>query len=274
MFDKVSINEVKRYWDRRPCNIRHSPSKIGTRKYFDEVETRRYFVEPHILKFADFEKWQGKKILEIGCGIGVDTINFARKGAKVTAVDISEKSLDLAKQRAKVYGFEDKINFYCANAEELSKIVPVEPYDLIYSLGVIHHTPHPERVIAEIRNYVRSGSVIKIMLYHRYSWKVFWILLTQGKGAFWKINELIASYSEAQTGCPVTYTYSIKDVRKLLKGFNIIDISIDHIFPYKIDDYIRYRYNKVWYFRYLPQFIFRRLKRRFGWHLCITAIAP
>ncbi len=271
MFSHTLIRNVKDYWDQRPCNIRHSPSKIGTRQYFDEVEERKYFVEPHIPRFADFKKWRGKKVLEIGCGIGTDTINFARNGAQVTAVELSETSLDLARERAKIYGLEDKISFYCADAEELSKYVPTEPYDLIYAFGVIHHTPQPEKAIEQMRYYVHSESVVKLMVYHRYSWKVFWTLITHGKGAFWKIDELIARHSEAQTGCPITYTYSRKDIQRLLEGFKVTDTSIEHIFPYRISDYIQHRYNKVWYFRYLPQFLFRYLERHFGWHMCVTA---
>src|SRR3989338_4971935 len=132
---KEKIEDVKEYWDGRPCNVRHSKEEIGTKKYFDEVEARKYFVEPHIPKFAEFEKWKGKKVLEVGCGIGTDTISFARNGAYVTAVELSEESLKIAKQRAKIYGLDKEIKFYLANAEELTKFVPVEPYDLIYSFG-------------------------------------------------------------------------------------------------------------------------------------------
>src|ERR1700747_3084868 len=96
------IEAVEAYWNARPCNIRHSPKPVGTREYFDEVEARKYFVEHHIPAFADFERWRGKKVLEIGCGIGTDTINFARHGAQVTAVDLTEKSLEVARQRARV----------------------------------------------------------------------------------------------------------------------------------------------------------------------------
>ena len=94
------------------------PKPVGTRDYFEEVEARKYFVESHIPAFADFERWRGKKVLEIGCGIGTDTINFARHGALVTAVDLTEKSLEVARQRAKVFGLEDRIRFYHANAEQ------------------------------------------------------------------------------------------------------------------------------------------------------------
>lgn len=273
-FSRVSVERVKDFWDRRPCNIRHSPQPVGTREYFDEVEARKYFVEPHIPRFAQFERWRGKKVLEIGCGIGTDTINFARAGAHVTAVELSEKSLEIAQRRAEVYGLQDCIRFYLGNAEELTTFVPVEPYDLIYSFGVIHHTPHPERAIEQMCHYARPGSIVKIMVYHRYAWKVLWILLTYGKGQFWRLNELVARHSEAETGCPITYTFSPQEVRRLLNGFQIVDMWVDHIFPYRIADYVQYRYKKVWYFRGMPQPLFRWLERHLGWHLCVTTIVP
>ncbi len=84
----AGIEEVRSYWDRRPCNIRHSLAPVGTREYSDQVEPRKYFVEPHIPRFAEFVKWRGKHVLEIGCGIGMETINFAKVGADVTVVDL------------------------------------------------------------------------------------------------------------------------------------------------------------------------------------------
>lgn len=268
-YDEVTIENVREYWDARPCNIRHSQKEIGSREYFDEVEFRKYFVEPHIPGFAEFEKWKGKKVLEIGCGIGTDTVNFARAGAEVTAIDYSEKSLEIAKQRAEVFGLN--INFYKANAEEISKVVPVQEYDLVYSFGVIHHTSHPDKVISEIKKYMGKESEFKIMVYNRYSWKVFWIMLRNGKGAFWKLSELIAKYSEAQTGCPVTYSYTINSISNLLDGFTVLDSKVEHIFPYSIPEYKNHKYKKVWYFRYLPEKLFKWMERNFGWHLCVTA---
>jgi 2-polyprenyl-3-methyl-5-hydroxy-6-metoxy-1,4-benzoquinol methylase len=271
-FGAVSLDAVRDFWNRRPCNIRHSPKPVGTREYFDEVEKRRYFVEPHIPRFAEFPRWAGKRVLEIGCGIGTDTINFARAGALVTAVDLSEESIALARERARVFGVEDRITFYAADAENLSKTVPPEPYDLVYSFGVIHHTPHPERVIAEIRErFVHDDTVLKVMLYHRRSWKVFWIVATEGKGAFWNLEELVARNSEAQTGCPVTYTYTRREAEQLLEGFEVLDSQVDFIFPYRVEDYVEYRYVKNWQFRGIPAPVFRWLQRRAGWHLCLTA---
>ena len=275
-FESVPIERVREFWDRRPCNIRHSPKPVGTREYFDEVEARKYFVEPHIPVFAEFPRWRGERVLEIGCGIGTDTINFARHGALVTAVELSEKSLEIAKKRAEVYGLQDRIRFFWGDAENLTQFVPVEPYDLIYSFGVIHHTPRPERAVNQMRYYAQPGTTVKIMVYYRYSWKVLWILLTYGKGQFWRLAELIAQHSEAQTGCPVTYTYTRREARQLLEsaGFKVREMWVDHIFPYRIPDYIQYRYVKTWYFRWLPKPVFRWLERNFGWHLCITAEMP
>jgi 2-polyprenyl-3-methyl-5-hydroxy-6-metoxy-1,4-benzoquinol methylase len=275
-FSEKTIQEVKNYWDTRPCNVFHSPKKIGTREYFDEVEARKYFVEPHIPVFAEFKRWKGKKVLEIGCGIGTDTINFARAGAFVTAVDLSEHSIDIAKKRAEVFNLDKAIRFYCGNAEHLMEFLPHETYDLIYSFGVIHHTIHPDNVIAQTRNYLKPGGEFKVMVYHRYSWKVLWIILNYGKGSFWKSDRLIARYSEAQTGCPVTYTYSRREFKKILEshGFTVKYLHIDHIFPYRIPDYIQYNYVREWYFRWIPSWFFRWMERRYGWHLCASAVVP
>jgi len=274
-FSKVPLQTVQEFWDRRPCNIRHSTSTVGTKSYFDEVEQRKYLVEPHIPQFAEFDRWRGRKVLELGCGIGTDTINFARAGAQVTAVDLSPRSIQLAQRRAEVYGLGDRIKFYVADAENLSTYIPPEPYDLVYAFGVIHHTPYPARAIEEVRrNYVRSGTTLKLMVYHRYSWKSCTILVTQGRGRFWRMGDLVAKHSEAQTGCPVTYTYSRSDVKRLLgTGFDVRELRVNHIFPYRVSDYVEYRYTKVWYFNRLPAPFFRWLERRIGWHLCVTAEA-
>jgi 2-polyprenyl-3-methyl-5-hydroxy-6-metoxy-1,4-benzoquinol methylase len=270
-----SITDVQRYWDARPCNIRHSPKPVGSREYFDEVEARKYLVEPHIPAFAEFDRSAGKRVLEVGCGIGTDSVNFARAGAHVTAVDLSSESLHIAEQRAEVMGVADRIDFVQANAEELTSALPDEPYDLVYSFGVVHHTPHPERALAEMRALAAPGATLKLMVYHRRSWKVFWIVAARGRGRFWETDELVAKHSEAQTGCPVTFTYTRREARELLEqnGFRVRDIGVDHVFPYRVRDYVEYRYVKEPYFRWMPEPLFRAFEHRFGWHLLVTGEA-
>lgn len=217
-----TIEDVTTYWDRRPCNIRHSTAEIGTRQYFDEVEARKYFVEPHIPGFAQFERWAGKRVLEIGCGLGTDTMNFARAGAQVTAVDLSEKSIDLARKRAQVLGLQDAIRFAQADAEHLTDVIAPEPFDLVYSFGVIHHTPHPQRVLDLVPAYMRAGSEFRLMMYARNSWKD--IMIESG-----------FDQPEAQSGCPFAFTYTQDEMRAMLSAFNVVEIRQDQIFPYVIE---------------------------------------
>lgn len=274
-FSEIPIEEVQAFWNSRPCNLRHSAKACGTKEYFDEVEKKKFFVEPSLVEFANFPSVKGKKVMEIGCGLGTTTVNFARAGAvKVTAIDLSDKSIALAKQRAEVYGFTQQIEFHNINAEQLSKHISAETYDLIFSFGVIHHTPHPEKILKEAHKFLKPDGQLKIMVYYRYSWKVFWIVMKYGKFQFWQTAKLVAKYSEAQTGCPITYIYNKKEAKELLEqsGFKVISIDVDHIFPYRIPEYVKHEYIKEWYFRFMPQRFFRFLEKRLGWHLCLTAV--
>ncbi len=250
-----NINNVRDYWNKRPCNIRHSLSEIGTKKYFDEVEERKYFVEPHIPHFADFEKWKGKKVLEIGCGLGTDAINFARAGAKYSAIELSDKSLELTKKRFDVFNLDGK--FYQGNAEDLLSIVPIENYDLVYSFGVIHHTPNPGEVIESVKQYMGNESEFRLMMYAKNSWKN--IMIESG-----------FDQPEAQSGCPVAYTYSQDELRELLADFEIIDMHQDHIFPFIVGKYINYEYQLEPWFEVMSEKMFGALCRELGWHTLIT----
>lgn len=263
---------VRSYWDRRPCNIRHSNAPMGTKAYYDEVEARKYRVEPHIVDFADFPAWRNLNVLELGCGIGTDTINFARCGANVTAVDISERSLQIAKCRAVIYKLYKRINFFLGNIENLPTFGGQE-FDLVYSFGVIHHTPSPWKALIQARECIKDSGTLKIMVYHKWSWRVFCILFAHGRGRFWKLKDLVATHSEAQTGCPVTYVYSKREIKDMVErcGFKVQEIRVDHIFPYNIPEYVQYQYKKVWYFRWMPRRLFRWLETRIGWHLLVTA---
>lgn len=255
--NEISIEEVRAYWDRRPCNIRHSSEPIGTKDYFDAVERRKYFVEPHIPVFADFKKWRGKKVLEVGCGIGTDAVNFARYGAHYTGVELSKESLALAKDRFAVYGLSGR--FIHANAEDLPQSLYFERFDLVYSFGVIHHTPNPAKVISNVHNLMVEGSEFRLMLYAKNSWKNLMI-------------EAGLDQPEAQSGCPVANTYTKDEIRGLLSKFREIEIKQDHIFKFNVEKYINYEYELEPWFEAMPKPMLKKLEESLGWHMLIKCL--
>lgn len=269
-FSDVDIETVREFWDRRPCNIKHSDKQTNTKEFFDEVEKKKYFVEPHIPKFAEFSKYKDKKVLEIGCGIGTDSINFARAGAKLTIVELSSISLEITKKRFEIFNLT--ADFYLGNSEELSSFLPMDKYDLVYSFGVIHHTPYPEKAIGEIKKYMNPGSELKLMLYSKFSYKLIWIMKKTNQWDFSKMDELIAMYSEAQTGCPVTYTFTFDDIRELLSGFRIEEMYKAHIFPYKIEPYKKHQYILDDCFKNMNKHDLEKMEKDLGWHTLIRAI--
>lgn len=270
--DGQMIESVREFWDRRPCQIRHSDLEVGSREYFAAVERRRFFVEPHIATFAMFERWAGKRVLEIGCGLGTDAVHFARAGAEVTVVELSSKSLELCRRHFASQGLH--ATYVHGNAEELDALLPPQTFDLIYAMGVLHHTPHPERVLHVARRFMGPQSELRIMLYARWSWKVLAILARYGYRYGWNMNKAVPAHSEAQAGSPVTYVYSVRQARRLLESFNIIELRKDFIFPYRVGKYVKYQYERVWYFRVLPAPVFQWLERLLGWHLLIVAKRP
>ena len=261
---------IEKFWDDRPCNIKHSKKPIGQKEYFNEVEARKYFVEPHIPKFAEFEKWSGLNVLEIGCGIGTDSINFVRNGANLDIVELSGKSLDICKKRFSVFGLS--ANFYKNNAEALTTFLPSnKKYDLVYSFGVIHHASSPENIIKEIKKVLKPGGELRIMLYSKYSFKLFDFMHRKNTWDFSKADEINQYYAEAQTGCPVAKTYTFENIYDLLDGFKILEIKKDHIFPYKIPEYILGKYIVEDHLKDMPKEKFMEMEKELGWHTLARA---
>ena len=253
----TDIHQVQEFWDRQPCNVKYSDHPVGSREYFDQVEHRKLMVEPHILNFSEFSRWRGQDVLEIGCGLGTMAVNFARLGARYTGIELSSKTLDLCRQRFDVYGLSGK--FYEGNAEDLDSFLPHKTYDLVYSWGVIHHTPNPTKVIDQIRRYVKPDGTVKIMVYATNSWKNYMI-------------QAGLDQPEAQWGCPIANTYTQEGLIDLLgPDFEIEDIVQDHIFPYEIEAYKRKEYVLQPWFQNMPKQMFRVLESNLGWHLMVTA---
>ena len=288
----MTIDEVRKYWDRRPCNLRHSSIRLEDDPlgYSQRVTERKYKVEPHIPAFAGFECYKGLRVLELGCGIGTDTLSFARAGALVTAIDISRESLRIAYRRAMAEGFDplfllgtkfqtvpsfQRVTFICGDIEELQIPLAWDRYDLVYSFGVLHHTPHPGRALQFAHLYLKPSGRLKVMLYHRNSTKVARILAHHPLSLLKHVpvDEIVRLESEAQQGSPISRTYTRDEGIRLLQryGFAPIFCGVDHIFPYQIEAYTQHRYVRAFPWNLIRGQLFKNLEHRYGWHLLLEA---
>jgi len=157
---------VRAFWQANPCGIKFADAPPGTRRFYELVEAHRYTKEWHIPSAAGFANSGGLNVLEIGCGLGTDGAQFAEAGAKYTGVDLTEAAVDLARKRFELFNLDG--TFRTADAENLD--FPDNSFDLVYSHGVLHHTPETGKAIKEAHRVLRPGGRAVVMLYHRNSY--------------------------------------------------------------------------------------------------------
>lgn len=249
--------KIKRYWNNQPCNIRHGQSEQGTPEFFREVSERRYRVEPHIPEFAGFHLWAGKRVLEIGCGIGSDAEEFAKSGAEYVGVDYSDQSVEIARQRFKVLGLDGE--FYNIDASNSIDMAALGTFDLVYSFGVIHHFPAIDTIIDNVHTALNLGGEFRFMVYAKNSWK--YAMIQKGLDQF-----------EAQAGCPYAQAYSKEDIHDLLGDrFHLERLRQDHCFMYNVNAYKQGRYELEPWFEAMPEAHRQAVKEYLGWHLLVKA---
>src|SRR2546425_3339202 len=157
---------VRAFWQANPCGTKFADAEPGTRRFYELVEQHRYEKEWHIPTAADFAAARGLRVLEIGCGLGTDGAQFAKAGADYTGIDLTDAAIELARKRFELCGLQG--NFQIADAENLE--FPDESFDLVYSHGVLHHTPDTARAVREIHRVLKPGGRAIVMLYHRGSY--------------------------------------------------------------------------------------------------------
>lgn len=210
---------VRDYWNRQPCGSKIDGVECGTTGYFDAIARRRYAQEPFIKKYATPWSFNGKKVLEVGCGVGTDSEMFARNGADLTAVDISEHSVELANKNLELHNL--KADIRVADAENL----PFKDnyFDFVYSWGVLHHTPDTTKAISEIHRVLRPDGVACIMLYNRRSLVSLQMYILFGLlrfRPFAKLNDLYDKYHES----PGTKVYTPKEIMVMFKDWGDVKV--------------------------------------------------
>jgi ubiquinone/menaquinone biosynthesis C-methylase UbiE len=163
--------QVHAFWNAQSCDTQVAKAEPFSKQYFEEIEAFRYFDQPFIHAFAQFTRFRGKRVLEVGFGAGTDFIQWLRAGVLATGVDLTEEALQNLSRRIETYGLPAPEHIGIADAEKLP--FADHSFDLGYSFGVLHHTPDTEKAIRELVRVVKPGGEIKLMLYNRRSIYVF-----------------------------------------------------------------------------------------------------
>lgn len=258
---------AREQWSLDPCGAVYArDEEFGTREFFDEVERYRYEdYAPWMRSVMEFDKFAGKELLEVGCGMGTDLLQFARGGAICTGLDLTPRSIAISRHRFRVYNMPGQ--FVLSDSERLP--FPDQSFDVVYSNGVLHHTPATDKAVTEIHRVLKPGGVAKVMLYYRHSLNYWGEMmlhrgLLRGELLRGRTPEQImgrwVEYNE-QGAEPLVKVYSRGGARKLFADFSEVKFEIEQMTRREL------------YFlsALIPDKLFRSLSKHFGWNLIITA---
>jgi ubiquinone/menaquinone biosynthesis C-methylase UbiE len=290
---EANISNIKTFWDSSPCQSDLSQAK-DRRRYFEEISQKRFHGrEWHVPTVATFDAFRGRTVVEIGCGVGTDGIEFARNGANYIGVDLTPNSIELTRERFQVFGVPGR--FEVANAEQ-GLPLPDASVDHVYSFGVIHHSPVPEKIVQEIYRILKSGGTFTVMLYNRSSINYYveimflrrifrWCLLPGFMPGLvaaitgfdrWKLEghreilkkkitkEQWISMNTDGPFCPLARVYGRREAAILFKDFRNVR---QEIWEFNVDH---------WSFigKAIPDRVAKWVGRHWGWHRIIYGKKP
>jgi SAM-dependent methyltransferase len=262
--EKVRAREQ---WAQDPCGAEYDRDhELGTREFFDQIERHRYTqYAPWMPRLMGFDRFPGARLLEIGCGMGTDLLQFARGGARCTGIDLTPRSVEITQHHFALYDMRGA--FMIADGEHLP--FGSETFDVVYSNGVLHHTPDTAGAVREVHRVLRPGGTAKVMLYHRNSLNYgFEIILRRGLlgGEFVRgrsaeeIMSRVIEFSDHDAR-PLVKVYSRKQARALFSHFSDVQVDVEQLTREEL--------------RFLAPLIseksFAKLSTKVGWNVVITA---
>jgi SAM-dependent methyltransferase len=263
--EKVRAREQ---WSQDPCGAEvDREHELGTREFFDEIERHRYTeYAAWMPRVMGFDQVRGARLLEIGCGMGTDLLQFARGGARCVGIDLTPRSVEISRHRFRLYGADG--TFMISDGERLP--FANESFDVVYSNGVLHHTPDTAGAIREVHRVLRTGGIAKIMLYHRHSLN-YWVEVILRRGIFGgqflrgrsaeDIMSRVIEYSDHDAR-PLVKVYSRKQTRELFRMFKDVKVEVEQLTRAEL--------------RFLSPLVSEsmldRLRQRIGWNVIATAV--
>ncbi len=268
--DTTAREAAVKQWTENPCGSQAGPDGANRVAFFKRVEIERYKQQPWQHDFFQFEQFAGKRVLEIGVGLGTDLLQFAEAGADCHAIDITEEHMKLARENMALHGYQADIRRSDATAIDF----PDNYFDVVYSFGVVHHIPEIERVLAEIRRVLKPGGVALITVYYKWSANhLFALLFRQG---VLKLKLLRLGYaglvSTIELGAdgkkikPYVKLESRNGLASKLRGagLQVREVAVRQLEP---DHFGRVGL-------LLPPLVTKGLERRMGWYVAAVAEKP
>ena len=254
--------EVRDFWDADPCGTRYLDSKED----FEAHARVRYALEPYIFDFAQFSTSRGLKVLEIGVGMGADYLEWMKAGAQATGVDLSAASIEQARRRCQQAGYQPDLRV--ADAEKLP--FADNTFDVVYSYGVMHHSPDTAQCVREAWRVLKPGGQARIMVYHHPSMTGAMLWLRYGMLRGKSLRQSVFDHLES----PGTKSYARAEALALFKGFDKVQTRIvfspgDLLLHQPSSRFQSGFYRLVW--KIFPRPLVRTFGRRWGLFLLITA---
>jgi SAM-dependent methyltransferase len=245
----VTTDQVRRYWNERIHDLEMTTAPVGSREFFADLDEYRFDKLRYLPALVDFNGFAGQRLLEVGCGIGTDLARFARGGAVVTGIDLSQTAIELATANFAALGLTGDLRV--ADGEALP--FPDASVDVVYGHGVLQYAVRPERLIAEAHRVLVPGGQAIFMVYNRISWL----------NGLSKVMKVALEHEDA----PVLRKYTIGGFKALLAPFAETRI-VPERFPVKSRLHGGWKgaaFNTLFVgtFNALP----RGLVRPLGWHL-------
>jgi ubiquinone/menaquinone biosynthesis C-methylase UbiE len=204
-------------------------------------------MEPFIHSIAQFTRYHGKRLLEVGVGAGTDHLQWARAGAICHGVDLTAAAIETTRRRLELYGQRSELKHI--DAETLP--YPDATFDVVYSWGVIHHSERPEAIIAEIHRVLKPGGRFIGMMYGRHSVVTLklWFRHALLRVRPWRSFSDVIWHHMESIG---TKAYTRNELARMMSAFRIVELipTIAH-------------YDRIW----LPHWLTQFFPDNWGWYI-------
>ena len=264
--DKQLVHD---FWQESSCGEDLYLTGTNREGYLAQAR-ERYRLEPYIEEFAAFDSAKDRDVLEIGVGLGADHQRFAEAGARLTGVDLTERAVEHVRRRLALFGLHS--NLRTDDAERLS--FRDGEFDVVYSWGVIHHSPNTPHAVSEIHRVLRPGGVARVMVYHKWSLVGYMLWLRYGLlrlRPFTSLSEVYSRHLES----PGTKAYSIEEARLMFASFARVNVRTVLTHSDLLDSAAgqRHRGAALLIARHLwPRTLLRRFAPGHGLFMLITAV--